>query len=184
MINVLIVVVVFIFMMVIMKLFARYGVDNLQAVVVNYFTASFLGFYLMDRELSLSQIIKEDWLIYALGVGILFIVTFNLLALATQTVGLAVATVANKMSLVIPVIAAVWLYDEELTVVKSIGILLALVGIYLTSTSKGKFSFDLKYLWIVVIIFVGQGIADMFFNHARAKHVPHLDRMTFFAVIF
>ena len=184
MISVAIVVVIFSFMLVVMKLFSRYGVDNLQAIVVNYLTAGAMGLIFMDGTFSLSGLLSKDWLIYAVGVGVLFILTFSLLALATQTVGLAVATVANKMSLVVPVFAAIWLYNEPVTIAKIVGIVLALVSIYLTSTNKGKFSFDLKYLWIVLIIFIGQGIADTFFNHARATHVANSDRMLFFAMIF
>ena len=184
MLNLILVILIFNFMLMLMKLFKRYNVDNLQAIIVNYFTAGLMGMILMEGEWSFGGILKSDWIYYAFAVGLLFILTFNLLATATQTVGLAVATVANKMSVVIPIAAAFILYHDVPTLVKITGILLALLGIYLTSTDKGKLSFDRKYLWLVVVIFVGQGIADMLFNHARFNYVPNDQRMLFFMVIF
>ena len=77
--------------------------------------------------------------------------------MGTQKVGISITTVANKMSLIIPVSAAIVLYEDKLTFVKVIAFLLALVGIYLSSTKAGQLSFDKRYLWIIIIIFLGRG---------------------------
>ena len=87
---------------------------------------------------------------------------FNFYAFGTQKVGIAVTTVANKMSLVIPVAAALIIYPEDqISTGKIIGFVLALIGIYLASTKGGKLSFNIKYLWLIILVFVGQGIADV-----------------------
>ena len=61
------------------------------------------------------------------------------MALTSQKNGVSVAAVAGKMSIVIPVLFGIYLYDENLTIQKSIGIILALFAVLLT-TSKEKTS--------------------------------------------
>ena len=65
---------------------------------------------------------------------------------------------------IIPVFAAIILYEDVFTYLKVIAFFLALVGIYLSSTRAGKLGFDRKYLWLIIIIFFGQGISDAIFN--------------------
>ena len=60
--------------------------------------------------------------------GVLFIVIFNLMARTSQQLGVSVASVATKMSLVIPVLAGLLLYGEELNFLKVAGIATALVA--------------------------------------------------------
>ena len=103
--------------------------------------------------------------------------------MGTQKVGISITTVANKMSLIIPVSAAIVLYEDKLTFVKVIAFLLALVGIYLSSTKAGQLSFDKRYLWIIIIIFLGQGISDAIFNDF-AQNFPNDNGYLFFMTLF
>lgn len=167
------------------KLIAKYEVDNLQAITFNYITAGALSFTLADTVPTISQITVSPWFYYATGVGFMFILVFNLLAKASQVIGVAVSTIANKMSLVIPVIAAIILFEgETISALKIVGIILALGGVYFTSTSGKKLNFDKKYLWLIFIIFFGQGLADVLFNCAKEWHVDASLNGIFFVVIF
>ena len=117
-------------------------------------------------------------------IGTLFIIVFNFYAFGTQKVGIAVTTVANKMSLIIPVCAALILYpNEEFTFLKGIAFILALIGIYLSSTKAGKLSFNKKYLWLIILVFVGQGMSDAIFNDF-VKRFPEEGEYLFFMVLF
>jgi drug/metabolite transporter (DMT)-like permease len=185
MIDILITIALFNVLIILFKLFGKYKVDNLQALIANYITAGILGFCFYQGDFSLSAIINANWLYHAIIIGVLFIVIFNFYAIGTQKVGIAIATVANKMSLVFPVAAALLLYPEDkISAYKVIGFILALVGIYLTSTKGGKLSFDRKYLWIIIVIFVGQGIADTVFSDCTK--LPGAARQTelIFVVLF
>jgi len=166
------------------KLMDKYGIDNLQAISVNYLTASMLSFFLTNRSYSLSEITHSGWFFYAIAVGVLFILVFNLLATAAQKIGMAISTVANKMSVIIPVTAAILLFGDVVTPLKILGIGLALAGVYFTSTSGSKLNFDKKYLWLVLFIFFGQGLADVFFNVAEKFYVDENDLGIFFCVLF
>ena len=181
MLNIVLTIVAFNVLIVIFKLFAKLNIDNLQALIVNYFVAGFCGLYFSDVELNLNHLITAPWLFHAIIIGVLFIVTFNLYAKGTQQVGIAVTTVANKLSLFIPVAIALIIYpNEQITILKIVGFLLAVVGIYLSSTKNKKLSFDKKYLWLIIIVFVGQGIADTIFNHAQQTVVDDADKGLFF----
>ncbi len=181
MIDILLTIVAFNVLIVFFKLFHKYGIDNLQALIINYFVAGSCGLYFSDQEFSISYVLHSPWIFHAAAIGILFIVTFNLYAVGTQKVGIAITTIANKLSLFVPVGFALILYpNEELTYVKIIGFLLAIVGIYLSSTTGKKLSFDKSYLWLIVLVFVGQGIADTIFNNAQKTVVNEADAGLFF----
>jgi len=147
-------------------MFKKYKVDNLQALIVNYLTAAGCSYFFLEQDLSLNYVLNSDWLYHAMIIGTLFIIVFNFYAFGTQKVGIAVTTVANKMSLIIPVCAALILYPEtnSFDKLKGIAFFLALAGIYLSSTKAGKLSFNKKYLWLIILVFVGQGISDAVFN--------------------
>ena len=87
----------------------------------------------------------------------------------------------NKLSLFIPVAFAIILYpNEEITTFKIVGFILAAIGIYLSSTKNKKLSFDKQYLWLIILVFIGQGIADTIFNHAQKTVVDDNDKGLFF----
>lgn len=184
MLDIILAILCFTLILVLFKLFSRFGVDDLQALLVNYFVAGAMGIFFNDQSLTISGVFEADWLYHALTIGVLFITVFILLAKSTQKVGIAISTVANKMSVVIPVTAAFFLYNDSLGFVKIGGILLALAGVYLTSTKGRKLSFDPKYLWLVVLIFLGQGMADIIFNHAQQVHVNDEEVGIFFTTLF
>ena len=167
------------------KMFGKYKVDNLQALIVNYITAGFCSYLFLETDFSLNYILESDWLYHSMIIGALFIIIFNFYAFGIQKAGVAVTTVANRMSLIIPVCAALILYPEEntFTLLKGIAFFLALTGIYLSSTKGGKLSFDKKYLWLIILVFVGQGISDSIFNDFAQKF-PNEGNYLFFMVLF
>jgi drug/metabolite transporter (DMT)-like permease len=168
--------------LILFKLFERYGVDNLQAIIVNYIVAGSCGLYFSQAKLTAAEIFDLPWIGIAVLIGFIFIVVFNLLAKGAQKVGMAISTVANKMSVILPVIAAFFLYGDTVSTLKILGICLALVGVVLSSIEKGKLNFDKKYLWLILIIFFGQGIADILFNYAVKTTVE--DASLFISVLF
>ena len=62
------------------KLFEKYNINNLQALVANYFISACLAFYFIEDNINIKNIIKSDWLIHAVLIGILFITIFNIYA--------------------------------------------------------------------------------------------------------
>ncbi|EAS18842.1 conserved hypothetical transmembrane protein [Flavobacteria bacterium BBFL7] len=173
------------FLYVIFKYFEVFKINTLHAIIINYIVACITGFVSYGSVPSLEEILKSDWLYYALFLGALFIFIFNIMALTSQKNGLSVAAVAGKMSLVIPVIAGIWLYDESIGWMKITGILLALVSVYLTSLrTKDGIHLDKKLLIFPVILFLGSGIIDTTLKYAEKMHVPNGEEPLFSAMCF
>jgi drug/metabolite transporter (DMT)-like permease len=152
----------------IFKIFNKYEVNNLEAIIVNYLVASVLGFFLFGNTPSISQL-NSSFGITALIIGFLFITLFNVMAKVTQQNGVSVASVSNKMSVIIPVIVAILLYQDSYSYFKILGIILALLGIYFF-TVKDKTT--IKVSWVLpLILFAGSGLLDATLNFAEAKVV-------------
>jgi drug/metabolite transporter (DMT)-like permease len=166
-------------------MFEKYKVDNLQALIINYITAGSCSYFFLKQDFSLNYILNSDWLYHAILIGALFIVVFNFYAYGIQKAGISITTVANKMSLIIPVYAALLLYPEteSFTYLQAVAFFLALPGIYLSSTNGGKLSFDKKYLWLIILVFIGQGLSDSLFNDFAQKF-PNEGGFLFFMVLF
>lgn len=165
---------------VLFKLFKKYNINTLQAIVVNYFTACLCGSLLYEGQIRASEIIKTDWFFAAIGLGFLFIAIFNVMALTAQKNGLSVASVASKMSVIIPVIFGIYVYNESTGVQKTIGIILALIAVYLTSVKQKDDTVLTQSIYLPIILFFGSGIIDTSVNH----YAPDDDIPIFSATIF
>ena len=187
MLDILYTVLIFSGMMIGFKLFARFGIDNLQAISINYLVAGVCGIIAMQLKggaFDLMESISSSYFLPAVAIGSLFCIIFNAIAFGTQKIGLSITSVANKTSLIIPVIGGIILFNESSDFLKITGILIALAAIYFSSVSNGKLRFDKKYIWVLLFIFLGQGAADLIFSIAKYKWVDNENSASYFAIIF
>ena len=173
------------FLFVIFKLFDVLKINTFQAIVVNYLTAAILGFYLSNNSVSFQQIPSQPWFLGAFLLGIMFILVFNIMALTSQKNGLSVASVSSKMSVVIAIIFGVWYYEESIGLVKLIGILLALVAVYLTSIKeKNEIVKKNKDFLFPVLLFFCSGAIDTSLKYVETSFVAEGGVPLFSATIF
>ncbi len=165
------------------KLFDRYRIDNLQAIVVNYIVAGTFGFAISRTEWTPATLAGFDWFFTALILGVMFICTFFLFALSSQKIGVAVTSVTSKMSLVIPVVAGVFLFGEPLGPLRIAGIIIALAAFHLTFSRKGSVTWHARYAWIPLLVFAGNGMVDTTMKYAD-HHFIRNDLILFLAVVF
>ncbi len=161
-----------------------YNIDTLQVIVINYITACIFGLFHYDEPVVLKTIIDSEWFIGALILGLLFIAVFNLMALTSQHNGLSVASVASKMSVVIPIVFGLYAYNESLGFKKSTGIVLALIAVFLTSMKNTKSRKLSKSLYLPILLFFGTGIIDTSLKYIETKHVPENGIPVFSSTIF
>lgn len=169
---------------VIFKLYARYGVQTLYAIIVNYFIACSVGLYFYQGNLSFSTTAQKPWFTGTLALGALFIIVFNLMAATSQKIGVSAASVATKMSLVIPVVFGVWMYGERLGIFEVLGILLALGAVYLATMRKKTVINHTYMLLLPVAVFLGSGIIDTSIKYAQQISVPEEEFPLFSAMVF
>ena len=169
---------------VIFKLFEVFKIDTLQAIIVNYFVAGVLGVYLSDVSLEFQKIPEQPWFLGAILLGVLFITVFNVMAITSQKNGLSVAAVAGKMSVVIPIIFGIIVYNESVGFVKVLGMLLALAAVYLASVKESGKSIETKNLIYPVLLFLGSGCIDTTLKYVETTYVPEGGVPIFSATIF
>lgn len=152
------------------RLFPKFGIDSFQAIVANYFVAAFLGFQIAAQPFNVGFIMQQPWVFYAIILGMLFVSLFYLISVTTVVFGVSVASVANKMSIVIPVTLAVYLYHETLSAVQITGIVLAMVAVVMVSYKKSDQAVTITARWhylLPVILFVGCGSIDALINYLQ-----------------
>ena len=173
------------FLFVIFKLFDVLKINTFQAIVVNYFVAAVLGFYLSNNSVSFQEIPSQPWFLGAFLLGIMFILVFNVMAQTSQKNGLSVASVSSKMSVVIAIVFGVWYYEESLGFVKLFGILLALIAVYLTSVKEKKETTEKQVsLLFPILLFIGSGAIDTSLKFVETTFVQQGGVPLFSATIF
>ena len=169
---------------VVFKLFERFKINTLQAIVINYIIACCCGLLSYEGTINISETSNSKWFLGAILLGFLFISVFNLMALTAQRHGLSVASVAGKMSVMIPVVFSIHVYAESISVQKIFGIVLALIAVYLTAI-KAKSSINIRQsLWLPFLLFVGSGVIDTSIKYLETTYVPENGIPIFSATIF
>nr|WP_298925597.1 EamA family transporter [uncultured Allomuricauda sp.] len=169
---------------VIFKLFDVYKIQTLYAIITNYVVACVVGMLLYEGDINFNEIANKSWFLGTLALGIFFILVFNLMAKASQVAGVSVASVATKMSLVMPVIFGVIFYKESLSVFQIIGILLALAAVYFASMKEKSIALSKKALLLPLLVFLGSGIIDISMKYFQENHLDPKEVAIFSAMIF
>jgi drug/metabolite transporter (DMT)-like permease len=146
------------------KVFETFNINSSNAISINYLFASSAGIAVGYEQFSSTNIIHSDWFPYTLLFGIMFISTFNLVAHGVKTSGLMVVSIAQKMSLIIPLAFSIIYYDESAGWMKILGITLAIIAIYFSSkktNEEQQQQLHWKILLIPAFIFIGSGIVDI-----------------------
>lgn len=168
---------------VVFRLFARFRVDTLQAIVVNYLTAATCGMLFSSASDGMGRAFSSPWLPYALLLGGFFILVFYLMALTTARNGLAAVSVATKMSFIIPVLFGILYYGESTSTWKSIGILMAATAVYFTSVKKNSANRS-STLLLPALVLIGSGIIDTSIKFLEGHYVAVDEVALFSGTIF
>ena len=170
---------------VIFKIADRYSIRNFDIIIINYIVASILGFSISSYSSDIFPLYANPWFPYSVIIGILFVVGFVLIGLSSQKVGIAITTVASKMSVIIPITFSL-VYDpyDHVTLLKILGIILALLAVFLTVYRKRTIDFDPRHLYLPIILFLGMGVIDSIIKLAQFEHVNNGVSTLFSAVLF
>jgi drug/metabolite transporter (DMT)-like permease len=175
---------------VILKYFQKWNIYNLHGLTFNYITAATFSFFSNYEENSALLPQVPDFLPFTILIGCLFISVFYVAALTAQKCGIAVTSIAGKMSMVVPIIMSFWLYGDKITIIKVIGILLALTAVVLSSIRKenkteSTTATDSKWLWILpVLLFAGSGIVDSSISISQHYYIDEKNQDIFMAFLF
>jgi drug/metabolite transporter (DMT)-like permease len=169
--------------LILFRYFKKFGIDNLQAIIANYFLASVIGFVAYENDYTLNEIYSASWFSMAVLLGFIFIGVFFLFALSSQKAGVAVTAVASRMSVVIPVAGGFLLFGEQAGTMKLIGIALALPAFYLTFKKKQSVKVSLALAILPILIFLGTGTNDLLMKYTDHHYLKD-DLYLLLATIF
>jgi drug/metabolite transporter (DMT)-like permease len=169
------------FIFILFKLFPKFGIDTFQAIVFNYFTACICGFALYGDSWSNAAWSDINWLYAALICGVLFISLFVLMGKSSQINGVAITSVAVKMSMAI---SAIFIgFGESFGILKITGIVMAIIGVLLVSFDKSS-SKQKPVIWMLLVLFFGSGMLDFVLNFVQKYMLTNLTAALFSAIGF
>ncbi len=170
--------------LVLFKTFPKYDVHILQSIVINYITATTLGFFIQRHSINVNIITHEVWFPYAIVIGCVFILTFQLFAFSSQTAGVAITAISSKISVVIPVFAGTLLYvNESLSTLKLLGLAFAILSFLLVFYNNANIKINPRFIFLPVILFLANGLNDTMMTFAQRKF-NGFNTMLFVSCIF
>ncbi len=186
MLNLIICILLNTYLVICLKAFGKFNVNTFQAIVVNYFVCVVTGIYYEGKVPDYSEAIHQPWFYYAVYMGAAFFILFILMGHITQTMSATVTSVAGKLSMVIPVTAAFFLYNDPVTAIKIIAVVLAIVSVVLSSLKEDKATHfqSGKYLLLPVILFIGSGINDTLSKYCQETYLTDNEFSTFNIIVF
>ncbi len=172
--------------------FTRLRMNNMQAIVVNYYTCMAAGFITMAGEGTVvDEIAFSSWLPPAIFIGVLLIAGFNVAALSIQRAGIMVTSVASKMSMVLPVLFSLLVLKIDVhsyTWLNYVGMALAVLSVYLSSVKKEKlpvFHGHKSAPWLLPFtVFMFGGLLDTTVNYSNYTFVHTDNKGVFLIFIF
>lgn len=172
------------FLVILFKFFPKFKTNNFQIIVFNYITASILG--LMSTPLPVFS--KTDfgapWVLVSMGSGIVFISTYNLIAFSVNRVGINTVTIAQKMSLIIPVMFAWFVLKEPIKGFGVLGMVFSLFAIALVSYKPNNLERKrIKYI-LPLFILLGSGCVDTLIKVGQHYFIGNIHETLYISFVY
>lgn len=137
-----------------------------QVINVNYLIATLLSIYLLSPDWQQIDALKQSWLIVLL-LGVLLPSVFIIMAAAVRHSGIAKSDAAQRLSLFLPILAAFLIFNETLTTIKLIGIVLAfiaLIALVMPAKKESTTTKPLNQILLLIGVWIGYGVIDILFK--------------------
>lgn len=170
------------------RVFPHYDVNTFQAIVFNYLVCFLTGWLLLPAGQSFTVDFSQTWTWLALGLGVGFILTFLLSGASTQRMGITVTSLANNLSLVIPVCFSLFVFrtgGKAFDTLNYLGLVLAVVAVGLstyrkpsetpatTEATTRQFGADVL---LPVGVFLFYGATNTMINYMNIHYIPSVDK--------
>jgi drug/metabolite transporter (DMT)-like permease len=162
---------------VLLKLARRYGVDIGQAIAWNYVVASALTVLVLQPPLAALRGPGVPWLAL-LGLGVLLPTIFLALGASVRHAGIVRSDAAQRLSLVLSLLAAFVLFGELLSGLKLAGIALGLLAllcmVWRGAPAAAQAAANVGMVgWLYpLLVFGGFGVIDILFKRVALAGVP------------
>lgn len=156
---------------VLLKVLRQKNIDIRQTIVAGYPVAFLLTWFLLKPDVSGMNALGGAWAII-IALGILLPAVFIVLGRAIESVGIVATDAAQRLSLIIPIVAAFLLFGEVLTGTRIFGLLLGFLalGALIYRPQQGQISRQATHtpLWLFGV-WAGYGIIDILFKQVAKQ---------------
>jgi EamA domain-containing membrane protein RarD len=164
------------------RVFPKFNISTFQAIAFNYPVCFITGLLLMPAGQKFNLDLSENWTWYCLALGIGFIITFVLSGLATQKIGMTLTSIANNVSLVIPVLFSLLVFGsggKTFDWINYLGLALAVVSVAI-ATFKSDSSKNTNF-WLAgglaLAVFLLYGITNTAINYLNIKFIADASKV-------
>ena len=156
---------------VLLKVLRQRDIDIRQTIVAGYPVAFLLTWFLLKPDVSGMSALGGAWVII-IALGVLLPAVFIVLGRAIAAVGMVATDAAQRLSLIIPIVAAFLLFGEVLTGTRIFGLLLGFLalGALIYRPQQRQINKQAKYipLWLFGV-WAGYGIIDILFKQVAKQ---------------
>lgn len=164
------------------RIFPKFNISTFQAIAFNYPVCFLTGLLLMPEGQSFRLDFSQNWTLYSLALGVGFIITFILSGLATQKIGMTITSMANNVSLVIPVLFSLLVFGsggKAFDWINYLGLLLAVVSVAI-ATFKSESSVKANF-WLqgglALAVFLMYGITNTAVNYLNITYIADASKV-------
>ena len=170
--------------LILFKLLDKRGFNTFSAIIINYFIAAILGFLLGYSEMHVFFENPGRWMLFALIIGVSFVIMFYIIAITTQKLGITVSSVSGRMSVIIPIVFSILYENEMVGLLKVTGIVFALLALFLMVFRENNKPVDRKLLFLPFIMFFGMGTIDSLIKYSQAEFLENVHLTSFMTLLF
>jgi multidrug transporter EmrE-like cation transporter len=160
------------------RFFPKYGINTFQAIALNYVVCFGVGYLLKPKQVPFEIDFSQNHTIPFLILGLGFILTFVLSGIATQKAGMALTSLANNLSLIIPVLCSLFIFGNGQKVFDTgnyAGMALAIIavglatfkGVEKTINTETGFGGSL----VLIVVFLLYGLTNTLINYFNIKYL-------------
>lgn len=166
---------------IVFRLLGARNVPLLPVILINYLVCIALGLVLMGGSFAFNSE-TQNLILKSMGLGLLFVLIFVAMGKTTKHFGVAVVSVASKMSLVIPVAFILFYYGEKPGILFWPGLIGTLLAIYLLTFSRNGTG-NKPFLFLPVIVWFGSGLIDSLLKYLDYS-TPDMEDKSLIASVF
>jgi len=165
------------------RLFDRFFIDRNNTIILSYFISFLLAFFSRDLEFDFKNLPGFQWFYIGILLGVTFYIGFQLFALSTKKIGLAITSVSGNLSVIVPVIIAMIFYHESTSFSKIAGLILTLLSFYLIFKPNKNIKIGIDFIYLPFLLFTFNGINASLLSYGEKVGAGKF-MMVFMALIF
>lgn len=155
---------------ILLKFAKNKGFDALQMIAWNYAIASILSYLWFKPDLAhISVSATPWWLIIVLGMVLPSI--FLCLAKSLQTAGILKTEIAQRLSVVLSLLAAYFLFQEQFSQLKMAGVTLGIIAVLcliFSQSGASKTTLNRNGMFFLLSVWIGYAIVDILLKYTTS----------------